>query len=940
MPPFRNRAARSSPWPTTPKRTTRSRTPDPLIDEGPTIVVRADCGNVPTPNPTEPPRKNTIEDRPAQQKDKACHLLQEALRLVQEAKESYSGFDYTAATQNLEALATDKTPTQDPQNPNRTPDCCNALQELASLRKEVQELKDLLTLTPKPIDSTPKGNTYSEALEKGRATTVKDQVTTKSQNASPPEPQKANDRKEHTLVLIKDKDQALPRFDPVLIRDRINARLQCNAIKGVHTSPKGNVVLTSLSLTASQLLQEQQRWQDVFQGWPITAAEKPETWPKLVAHFVPTSLSPTSFAEEVKQFNDIEIQGNVRWLSKPEGKAHSSMVFATQEVDRANCLKHGIWIQGQHLQVVRFKSFTPKTQCRRCLKLGHDPVICRRRLQSLFQIALEHQSHILCLQEPYLFQDKGPQGSGLYSCISHPSFRPLVPQESTDLSSIQTRPRVVTYIRKSFPFEVNPRFDLVSDPYMQVLEVITPIENFYIVNIYNQTDEKGSFTVQRFLDLNPPITPALIVGDLNLHHPWWNPLARSSPLSERLTGYLHAAQATLLIDHATIESQGGTFHRPNSRKTSVIDLAFSIGFRSLHWQDWSYLPGTGSDHEAVSLRAFLPAYQAARPRPPQFCTKKADWERFRRQLREVAVSLESTIDAAADRGDFESVALSLQRAIEVATNESIPVKRPCDRSKAWWCPDLTVQRMRYHRAFRRYKRTPSRETETACKEARNSYFQAIDRAKTDHWFTFLAEANGKEIFTAYSYTKPRTDPFIPTLRYEVSGKEEIVNSFSGKCEALVSTLFKGIQQSEHPPSSPTLPPLPPPSPIGPRSRARSNSKADWQWPTLAAIEIGKAIPQKDTAPGEDRINWRIIREAYAAIPHVFYKAYKALFHSGYHPAAWKTAIGVVLPKRNKPDYSRPKAYRPISLLPCLSKLLEKLFANRLAPSGSSICPTS
>jgi hypothetical protein len=294
-------------------------------------------------------------------------------------------------------------------------------------------------------------------------------------------------------------------------------------------------------------------------------------------------------------------------------------------------------------------------------------------------------------------------------------------------------------------------------------------------------------------------------------------------VSERLTSYLHAAQATLLIDHATIESHGGTFHRPNSKKTSVIDLAFSLGFQSLHWQDWSYLPGTGSDHEAVSLRAFLPAYQAARPLPPQFCTKKADWERFRRQLREVAVSLESTIDAAADRGDIESVTLSLQRAIEEATNESIPVKRPCDRSKAWWCPDLTVQRMRYHRAFRRYKRTPSRETETACKEARNSYFQAIDRAKTDHWFTFLAEANGKEIFTAYSYTKPRTDPFIPALRYEVSGKEEIVNSFSGKCEALVSTLFKGTQQSDHPPSPPTLPPLPPPfwrRPVGRRYSLR------------------------------------------------------------------------------------------------------------------------
>ncbi|KAK8095204.1 uncharacterized protein PG998_014428 [Apiospora kogelbergensis] len=287
----------------------------------------------------------------------------------------------------------------------------------------------------------------------------------------------------------------------------------------------------------------------------------------------------------------------------------------------------------------------------------------------------------------------------------------------------------MTYIRKSFPFEVNPRFDLVSDPYMQILEVITPIETFYIANIYNQADEKGSFTVQRFLDLNPPITPALILGDLNLHHPWWNPLAKSSPSRSVL-------HATLLIDHATIEPHGGTFHRPNSKKTSVIDLAFSLGFRSLHWQDWSYLPGTGSDHEAVSLRAFLPAHQTARPLPPQLCTKKADWDKFRKRLKEVAVSLESTIDAAANRGDFEGVALSLQQALAEAVNESIPVKRPCDRSKAWWCADLTVLRVRYHREFRRYKRTPSREAETACKQARNSYFQAIDRVKKNTGLRF------------------------------------------------------------------------------------------------------------------------------------------------------------------------------------------------------------
>jgi hypothetical protein len=39
---------------------------------------------------------------------------------------------------------------------------------------------------------------------------------------------------------------------------------------------------------------------------------------------------------------------------------------------------------------------------------------------------------------------------------------------------------------------------------------------------------------------------------------------------------------------------------------------------------------------------------------------------------------------------------------------------------------------------------------------------------------------------------------------------------------------------------------------------------------------------------------------------------------------------VVIPKPNKPNYSNPKAYRPIALLNCLGKVLEKLMASRLS----------
>jgi hypothetical protein len=49
----------------------------------------------------------------------------------------------------------------------------------------------------------------------------------------------------------------------------------------------------------------------------------------------------------------------------------------------------------------------------------------------------------------------------------------------------------------------------------------------------------------------------------------------------------------------------------------------------------------------------------------------------------------------------------------------------------------------------------------------------------------------------------------------------------------------------------------------------------------------------------------------------------------HHPAHWKEAKVVAIPKLDKPDYSLPKAHRPISLLETMSKLLEKVVAKRM-----------
>ena len=46
-----------------------------------------------------------------------------------------------------------------------------------------------------------------------------------------------------------------------------------------------------------------------------------------------------------------------------------------------------------------------------------------------------------------------------------------------------------------------------------------------------------------------------------------------------------------------------------------------------------------------------------------------------------------------------------------------------------------------------------------------------------------------------------------------------------------------------------------------------------------------------------------------------------------HP--WKHATIVILNKPNKPDYSVPKAYRPIALMECMGKVFERIVAKRV-----------
>ena len=196
---------------------------------------------------------------------------------------------------------------------------------------------------------------------------------------------------------------------------------------------------------------------------------------------------------------------------------------------------------------------------------------------------------------------------------------------------------------------------------------------------------------------------------------------------------------------------------------------------------------------------------------------------------------------------------------------------------------------------------------TKYKADRNTYYSACRHAQVTTWKKMLTDAKGKDIWTVFRYTQPRKSQLSPPLTKDGA----VCTTWLDKVALLRRSLF----------------PDPPPAVL-----ATVTAAPEIPWVTFTPNEISKAIATSapNKAPGPDGLSFLCIQSAYNAIPDFFYSLYATLGTVGYQPACWREANTVVIPKPNKPDYTNPKAYRPIALLNCLGKVLEKLMASRLS----------
>ncbi|KAF8690259.1 hypothetical protein AX14_003041 [Amanita brunnescens Koide BX004] len=463
--------------------------------------------------------------------------------------------------------------------------------------------------------------------------------------------------------------------------------------------------------------------------------------------------------------------------------------------------------------------------------------------------------------------------------------------QCVEKTAIQPTSQVAIYINKRFltDYQIFPDFSSTLDP--NVLPVtlrhnLVRAKHFTIINVYNPPKTHNS-AVHSLLRTLPRFRDAMVIeGDFNLHSGIWDPArVNSPPLPTELFNRLSDASFGLMND------EGAPTWSNRRGATSVIDLLFVHDtLASLLPDVFVNLEGRGrSDHAIISL-AFGTTEHWGRPYIPggeeeedNFITDLAKSIRTRSRILDVEVATTSIADDITD-----------------SWNRNSKTPRVGGRSISWWTADCQNAKDAF---LSSRTRENQRLYDATTKAARMDFFnRKIDQmtANNSPW-------------EGVRWTKPRPPPKFSTILREGQPIPDV--------HTLFDTMHKHFSTSaatEH---------------VSWEAIEGIPQHVTRDFPLISLKEIWDALrpTTNSSAPGPDHVTWRHLKRALslpdtdAALARLF----NNVCREGTWPSYFKDSQSVIIPKPNKPDYSVPKAYRPIALLNTLGKLLTKILANRL-----------
>ena len=322
-----------------------------------------------------------------------------------------------------------------------------------------------------------------------------------------------------------------------------------------------------------------------------------------------------------------------------------------------------------------------------------------------------------------------------------------------------------------------------------------------------------------------------------------------------------------------------------------------------------------SDHSPIYLTI---SSKVNETEPPlTLFNKNTDWVYFRHILSTIDFTQPTNID------EVEDMTLFLTNAIQKAAWASSPEQ--CRKPLEKCYPPVIMEMVSKKRKLRRKWQQTRRPTiKTQLNRASKELRQAIMEHQNSSLNKYLRELSNEKSSdyslwkAARKSTRPQTQS-PPLKNYNgqwARSNEEKASLFSEHLE----TTFTPNNSDEYPNLNSF------------EYQTNFDQIDDNNIPLCTLLETKNMIKtlSLNKAPGFDLITSEILNQIPNNVLQCIQNIINACFTLKYVPSYWKVAEVIMIAKPGKPP-NEITSYRPISLLPVLSKLLEKLFLQRIMP---------
>ncbi|KAL0822118.1 hypothetical protein ABMA28_005482 [Loxostege sticticalis] len=418
----------------------------------------------------------------------------------------------------------------------------------------------------------------------------------------------------------------------------------------------------------------------------------------------------------------------------------------------------------------------------------------------------------------------------------------------------------------------------------------------------------------------------LIGGDSNAKSTWWGSTFEDHRGAD-MSGTLEESGLQVLNrgNVPTFETVRG-----GRRFSSRVDITACTEDLLNLVHDWKVDRGMiTSDHNSITFKVDLTASKGLKVirTTRRYNTKKTDWELFGSALTTAKTARDLnvlTISQIENSHQIEEAAINFTNAITEACKTSMPAKKNTEVLKIpWWSDELNRLKkimVTYRRKIRNAALHHRESAVTEYLKKKTEYEEQAKLAQIASWKDFCSKQDRESVWDGIYRVIKRTTNRAEDLNLTKDGRQ--LNTLES-ANYVAETFYPHDQEEGETEYH---------REVRLRAQIVNKYKSDETLDPLFTIKelktaIGSFNPKK--APGEDGFTADICSRAILQDPDAFLALYNRCLLKGYFPKIWKKATVVVLRKPGKDDYTNPKAYRPIGLLPVLGKVLEKMLIARV-----------